>query len=53
MQLDFLSYFFFLCLCYLLSLMLKIFAGAFPENYEPPPGGFYFEVNDKYPIIQV
>ncbi|KAL9458064.1 hypothetical protein AB3S75_007006 [Citrus x aurantiifolia] len=30
----------------------QIFAGAFPENYEPPPGGFYFEVNDKYPIIQ-
>ncbi|KAJ0743279.1 putative alpha-mannosidase [Helianthus annuus] len=29
-----------------------IFAGAFPENYEPPPGGFYFEVNDDSPIVQ-
>ncbi|GAB4847368.1 hypothetical protein Ancab_026426 [Ancistrocladus abbreviatus] len=28
-----------------------IFAGAFPENYEPPPG-FYFEVNDDSPIVQ-
>ncbi|KAJ0514209.1 putative alpha-mannosidase [Helianthus annuus] len=31
---------------------LEIFAGAFPENYEPPPGGFYFEVNDDSPIVQ-
>ncbi|KAF5479242.1 hypothetical protein F2P56_000079 [Juglans regia] len=30
----------------------QIFAGAFPENYEPPPGGFYFEVNDASPIVQ-
>ncbi|KAJ9132885.1 hypothetical protein P3X46_033710 [Hevea brasiliensis] len=30
----------------------QIFAGAFPENYEPPPGGFYFEVNDPSPIVQ-
>ncbi|XP_058003498.1 probable alpha-mannosidase At5g13980 isoform X2 [Hevea brasiliensis] len=30
----------------------QIFAGAFPKNYEPPPGGFYFEVNDPYPIVQ-
>ncbi|XP_038696412.1 probable alpha-mannosidase At5g13980 isoform X2 [Tripterygium wilfordii] len=30
----------------------QIFAGAFPENYEPPPGGFYFEVNDPYPVVQ-
>ncbi|KAG0483110.1 hypothetical protein HPP92_011194 [Vanilla planifolia] len=29
-----------------------VFAGIFPKNYEPPPGGFYFEVNDKYPVIQ-
>ncbi|XVF57696.1 hypothetical protein PTKIN_Ptkin07bG0002700 [Pterospermum kingtungense] len=29
----------------------QIFAGAFPENYEPPPG-FYFEVNDDSPIVQ-
>lgn len=29
----------------------KIFAGAFPENYEPPPG-FYFEVNAESPIVQ-
>ncbi|KAG8089899.1 hypothetical protein GUJ93_ZPchr0011g27009 [Zizania palustris] len=29
-----------------------IFAGIFPKNYEPPPGGFYFEVNDKYPVVQ-
>ncbi|KAK3182855.1 hypothetical protein Dsin_030141 [Dipteronia sinensis] len=30
----------------------EIFAGAFPENYEPAPGGFYFEVNDDSPIAQ-
>ncbi|KAJ0110577.1 hypothetical protein Patl1_02544 [Pistacia atlantica] len=30
----------------------QIFAGAFPKNYEPPPGGFYFEVNDDSPIVQ-
>ncbi|KAI3671466.1 hypothetical protein L1987_87204 [Smallanthus sonchifolius] len=30
----------------------QIFAGAFPENYEPPPGGFYFEVNDASAIVQ-
>ncbi|XP_071733945.1 probable alpha-mannosidase At5g13980 isoform X1 [Rutidosis leptorrhynchoides] len=30
----------------------QIFAGAFPENYEPPPGGFYFEVNDDSDIVQ-
>lgn len=30
----------------------QIFAGAFPENYEPPPGGFYFEVNDPSPVVQ-
>lgn len=29
----------------------QIFAGAFPENYEPPPG-FYFEVNDYSPLVQ-
>ncbi|XVF16105.1 hypothetical protein REPUB_Repub10bG0002600 [Reevesia pubescens] len=29
----------------------QIFAGAFPENYEPPPG-FYFEVNADSPIVQ-
>ncbi|XP_031381358.1 probable alpha-mannosidase At5g13980 isoform X2 [Punica granatum] len=29
----------------------QIFAGAFPENYEPPKG-FYFEVNDNSPIVQ-
>ncbi|KAE9586552.1 putative alpha-mannosidase [Lupinus albus] len=29
----------------------QIFAGAFPENYEPP-SGFYFEVNDNSPIVQ-
>ncbi|KAL8544290.1 hypothetical protein ACS0TY_004722 [Phlomoides rotata] len=28
------------------------FAGAFPKNYEPPPGGFYYEVNDDSPIVQ-
>lgn len=33
-------------------LMLQIFAGAFPENYEPP-SGFYFEVNDASPVVQV
>ncbi|KAB1213188.1 Lysosomal alpha-mannosidase [Morella rubra] len=30
----------------------QIFTGLFPENYEPPPGGFYFEVNDASPIVQ-
>ncbi|XP_077252285.1 putative alpha-mannosidase At5g13980 isoform X2 [Tasmannia lanceolata] len=29
----------------------QIFAGAFPENYEPP-SGFYFEVDDDSPIVQ-
>ncbi|KAL5581467.1 hypothetical protein UlMin_013909 [Ulmus minor] len=29
----------------------QIFAGAFPVNYEPPPGGFYFEVNDPSAFI--
>nr|XP_027101803.1 probable alpha-mannosidase At5g13980 [Coffea arabica] len=29
----------------------QIFAGAFPENYEPP-SGFYFEVNDDSDIVQ-
>ncbi|KAA8542054.1 hypothetical protein F0562_023206 [Nyssa sinensis] len=29
----------------------QIFAGAFPENYEPP-SGFYFEVNDDSPVVQ-
>ncbi|KAL5724488.1 alpha-mannosidase [Ranunculus cassubicifolius] len=29
----------------------QIFAGAFPEHYEPP-SGFYFEVNDASPIVQ-
>nr|KJB76311.1 hypothetical protein B456_012G082700 [Gossypium raimondii] len=29
----------------------QIFAGAFPENYEPPPG-FYFEVNADSPVVQ-
>ncbi|KAK8593140.1 hypothetical protein V6N12_045225 [Hibiscus sabdariffa] len=29
----------------------QIFAGAFPEHYEPPPG-FYFEVNADSPVVQ-
>ncbi|KAG1331604.1 putative Alpha-mannosidase [Cocos nucifera] len=29
-----------------------IFTGIFPKNYEPPPGDFYFEVNDVSPVIQ-
>lgn len=29
----------------------QIFAGAFPENYEPP-STFYFEVNDDSPVVQ-
>ncbi|XP_020106647.1 probable alpha-mannosidase At5g13980 isoform X2 [Ananas comosus] len=29
-----------------------IFTGIFPQNYEPPPGDFYFEVNDVSPVIQ-
>lgn len=34
------------------SNLRSIFAGAFPENYEPP-SGFYFEVNDDSPVVQV
>ncbi|KAI4387891.1 hypothetical protein MLD38_000281 [Melastoma candidum] len=30
----------------------QIFAGAFPENYEPPPGGFYYEVDSDSPVVQ-
>ncbi|KAJ3678236.1 hypothetical protein LUZ60_002039 [Juncus effusus] len=29
-----------------------VFTGIFPKNYEPPPGGFYFEVNDDSPVVQ-
>ncbi|KAE8711867.1 Alpha-mannosidase [Hibiscus syriacus] len=29
----------------------QIFAGAFPENYEPP-SNFYYEVDDDSPIVQ-
>ncbi|KAK8974633.1 hypothetical protein V6N11_045198 [Hibiscus sabdariffa] len=29
----------------------QIFAGVFPENYEPP-SKFYYEVNDDSPIVQ-
>ncbi|XP_072971549.1 probable alpha-mannosidase At5g13980 [Typha angustifolia] len=29
-----------------------IFTGIFPINYEPPPGDFYFEVNEKSPVVQ-
>ncbi|XP_039823248.1 probable alpha-mannosidase At5g13980 isoform X5 [Panicum virgatum] len=29
-----------------------IFAGIFPQNYEPPPGDFYFEVDDDSPVVQ-
>ncbi|ONM26655.1 putative alpha-mannosidase [Zea mays] len=29
-----------------------IFAGIFPKNYEPPPGDFYFEVDDNSPVVQ-
>ena len=48
-----------LFLCWLSHFLLvsflnvQIFAGAFPENYVPPPGGFYYEVNDDSPIVQV
>ncbi|XP_009415848.2 probable alpha-mannosidase At5g13980 isoform X1 [Musa acuminata AAA Group] len=34
------------------GLSADIFTGIFPKNYEPPPGGFYFEVNDDSPVIQ-
>jgi alpha-mannosidase len=30
----------------------QIFAGAFPTNYEPPPGGFYYEITDDSPVVQ-
>ncbi|KAF3623492.1 Alpha-mannosidase [Capsicum annuum] len=33
------------------SSSTQIFAGAFPQNYEPP-SGFYFEVNDDSPPVQ-
>jgi alpha-mannosidase len=29
-----------------------IFSGIFPINYEPPPGEFYFEVDDESPLVQ-
>nr|BET03731.1 alpha-mannosidase [Allium cepa] len=29
-----------------------IFTGIFPKNYEPPPGGFYYEINDADPVVQ-
>ncbi|CAL9037049.1 probable alpha-mannosidase At5g13980 [Musa acuminata AAA Group] len=35
-----------------LGSSVDIFTGIFPKNYEPPPGGFYFEVNDESPVIQ-
>ncbi|KAJ1685592.1 hypothetical protein LUZ63_016982 [Rhynchospora breviuscula] len=31
---------------------LDIFSGIFPKNYEPPPGEFYFEVDDESPPVQ-
>jgi alpha-mannosidase len=31
---------------------LDIFSGIFPKNYEPPPGDFYFEVDDTSPVVQ-
>jgi hypothetical protein len=33
--------------------LFQIFAGIFPKNYEPPPGDFYFEVDDDSPVVQV
>ena len=36
-----------------LIIFFQIFSGIFPINYEPPPGDFYFEVDDKSPVIQV
>lgn len=47
------------CLCIVSEFLLvsflivQIFTGVFPQNYEPPPGGFYYEVNDDSPIVQV
>ncbi|XP_042461803.1 alpha-mannosidase At3g26720-like isoform X1 [Zingiber officinale] len=35
-----------------LGSSVDIFTGIFPKDYEPPPGGFYFEVNDESPVIQ-
>ncbi|KAM0936003.1 putative alpha-mannosidase [Dioscorea sansibarensis] len=35
-----------------LSSSADVFTGIFPKNYEPPPGEFYFEVNDESPVIQ-
>ncbi|KAK9044976.1 hypothetical protein V6N11_058866 [Hibiscus sabdariffa] len=34
-----------------LGTSAQIFAGVFPENYEPP-SKFYYEVNDDSPIVQ-
>ncbi|KQJ88370.1 hypothetical protein BRADI_4g17308v3 [Brachypodium distachyon] len=31
---------------------VDIFSGIFPKDYEPPPGEFYFEVDDHSPVIQ-
>lgn len=35
------------------NVSIQIFTGIFPKDYEPPPGGFYFEVNAESPVIQV
>jgi hypothetical protein len=45
---DTLFCFFFKSVCF-----FQIFAGIFPKNYEPPPGEFYFEVDDNSPVVQV
>lgn len=37
----------------LYCLLIQIFSGAFPENYEPPTSNFYYEVNDDSAVVQV
>ena len=41
------------CFCFKSVCFFQIFAGIFPKNYEPPPGEFYFEVDDSSPVVQV
>ncbi|KAJ4810161.1 Alpha-mannosidase [Rhynchospora pubera] len=35
-----------------LSSSSDVFTGIFPKDYEPPPGDFYFEVDDTSPVVQ-
>lgn len=53
MEFFFIALFFFANPSHKFYNFVQIFTGIFPQNYEPPPGDFYFEVNDVSPVIQV